>query len=104
MNKKLEGKTVLVTGASSGIGQAIAVRFAAEGANVAINYRSGKEQAEATRAMALAVKNGNGGRDMIVRADVSDEAEVKRMFAEVIQEFGRLDVLVNNAGIQKGAP
>ena len=54
--ERLQGKNVLITGASSGIGQAIAVRFAAEGANVAINYRSGAEQAEATRAMAKAAR------------------------------------------------
>lgn len=102
--KRLQGKNVLITGASSGIGQAIAIRFAQEGANVAINYRSGAEQAEATRAMIQTQRNGSGTRDMIVQADVSDEAQVKRMFADVIAEFGRLDVLVNNAGIQKPCP
>jgi len=101
---KLKGKNVLITGASSGIGQSIAVRFAAEGANVAINYRSGMEQAEATRAMAQAARTNGGGREIIVQADVSDEDQVRRMFAETIDEFGRLDVLVNNAGIQKPAP
>lgn len=98
---KLTGKNVLITGASSGIGQAIAVRFAAEGANVAINYRSGAEQAEATRAMAQAARTNGGGREIIVQADVSNEEQVERMFADTIREFGRLDVLVNNAGIQK---
>jgi glucose 1-dehydrogenase len=101
---KLKGKNVLITGASSGIGQAIAVRFAAEGANVAINYRSGAEQAEATRALAQAARTNGGGREIIVQADVSNEDEVKRMFAETIEQFGRLDVLVNNAGIQKACP
>ncbi len=102
--KRLTGKNVLITGASSGIGQAIAIRFAQEGANVAINYRSGAEQAEAVRAMIAAQKNGEGSRDVIVQSDISDEAQVKRMFAEVLDQFGRLDVLVNNAGIQKPAP
>jgi len=100
---KLQGKNVLITGASSGIGQAIAVRFAREGANVAINYRSVAEQAECTRKMARQVRTNGGGKEMLVQADVSDEAQVKAMFAKVIGEFGSLDVLVNNAGIQKPA-
>lgn len=100
--KRLANKNVLITGASSGIGQAIAVRFAADGANVAINYRSGAEQAEATRALMQAQRNGGGqGHDIIVQADVSDEQQVRKMFESVMGEFGRLDVLVNNAGIQK---
>jgi glucose 1-dehydrogenase len=104
---RLSGKNVLVTGASSGIGQAIAVRFAGEGANVAINYRSGAAQAEQTRAMACAARtNGNGsaGREILVQADVADEAQVAAMVSTVIDEFGSLDVLINNAGIQKAAP
>jgi glucose 1-dehydrogenase len=100
---KLQGRNVLITGASSGIGQAIAVRFAREGANVAINYRSGAEQAECTRKMARQARMNGGGKEMLVQADVSDEAQVKAMFAKVIGEFGSLDVLVNNAGIQKPA-
>jgi glucose 1-dehydrogenase len=68
------------------------------------HYRSGAEQAEATRAMIQAQKNGEGSRDIVVQADVSDEAQVKRMFGEVIEQFGRLDILVNNAGIQKPSP
>ena len=100
---KLQGRNVLITGASSGIGQAIAVRFARDGANVAINYRSGAKQAECTRKMARQVRTNGGGKEMLVQADVSDEAQVKAMFAKVIGEFGSLDVLVNNAGIQKPA-
>jgi len=100
---KLEGKSVLITGASSGIGRAIATRFAAEGANVAINYRSGAEQAETTRALAKAART-SGGREIVVQADVSNEEQVQRLFAETIAAFGRLDVLVNNAGIQKACP
>ena len=99
--QRLKEKNVLITGASSGIGQAIAVRFAAEGANVTINYRSDAEQAEATRAMCQAARTNGGGREIIVQADISREDEVRAMFAEAIDEFGRLDVLVNNAGIQK---
>jgi len=101
---RLKGKNVLVTGASSGIGQAIAIRFAKEGANVAINYRSGPEQAEATRSMAKAARGAdNAGRELAVQADVAKEEDVRRMFAETIHEFGSVDVLVNNAGIQKPA-
>lgn len=98
---KLKGKNVLITGASSGIGRAIAIRFAREGANVAINYRSGAEQAECTRTLAHQARGGSIGKEMLVQADVSDEAQVKKMAARVIEEFGSLDVLVNNAGIQQ---
>jgi glucose 1-dehydrogenase len=101
---RLEGKNILITGASSGIGQAIAIRFAREGANVAINYRSGTKQAEETRCMAHKARTNGGGKEMVVQADVSDETQVKTMVARVIEEFGSLDVLVNNAGIQKPAP
>ena len=101
---RLEGKNVLVTGASSGIGQAIAVRFAREGANVAINYRSGADQAEATRAMARNARTNGGGKEITVQADVSQEDQVRTMFAKVLDSFGSLDVLVNNAGIQKPCP
>jgi len=101
---RLQGKNVLVTGASSGIGQAIAIRFAKEGANVAINYRSGAEQAAATAAQAQAVRTNGGGREIVVQADVSNEEQVEKMFETTLKEFGRLDVLVNNAGIQKATP
>src|SRR4051794_4986844 len=102
--ERLKGKNVLITGASSGIGQAIAVRFAREGANVAINYRSGAEQAEATKVLAQAARSNGHGREIIVQADVSKEDEVKNMVAKTIDAFGSLDVLINNAGIQKPAP
>jgi glucose 1-dehydrogenase len=101
---RLQGKNVLITGASSGIGQAIAVYFAKEGANVAINYRSGAEQAEVTRQMARQARTNGGGKEFVVQADVSNEDQVKQMFAKTIKEFGSLDVLVNNAGIQKPCP
>jgi glucose 1-dehydrogenase len=101
---RLLGKNVIVTGASSGIGQAIAIRFAQEGANVAINYLSDPVEAESTRAAArqAAVAKGlSGTREIIVQADVSKEDQVKSMFALVADAFGSVDVLVNNAGIQK---
>jgi len=102
---RLKGKNALVTGASSGIGQAIAIRFAQEGANVAIAYRTGGEQAQTTAAHARAARTGGDtGREIVVQADVSNEEQVAQMFATTIKEFGRLDILVNNAGIQKPAP
>src|ERR1044071_4815521 len=102
--ERLKGKNVLITGASSGIGQAIAIRFAREGANVAINYRSGAEQADATRVLAKAARLNGHGREIIVQADVSENQRVKEMAAKTLAAFGRLDVLINNAGIQKPAP
>ena len=64
--ERLKGKNVLITGASSGIGQAIAVRFAREGANIAINYRSGAEQADATRVMARAARSNGSGHEILI--------------------------------------
>ncbi|MBY0373580.1 MAG: SDR family NAD(P)-dependent oxidoreductase, partial [Bryobacteraceae bacterium] len=105
---RLTGKNVIITGASSGIGQAIAIRFAEEGANVAINYRKGPDQARAVEMqvheVCLAQGRGPDCRDLIIQADVSDEHQVRQMFAHVIDQFGRVDVLVNNAGIQKPCP
>jgi glucose 1-dehydrogenase len=103
----LKGKNVLVTGGTSGIGQAIAVRFAEHGANVAINYvRTAEEAAETeeqVHACVMKVRQ-EGVRDVLVGADVSDEAEVARMVAETIENLGGIDVLVNNAGIQISRP
>ncbi len=101
---KLQGKNVLITGASSGIGRAIAIRFAKEGANVAINHFNDAEQAEVTRQLAYAARAGEAGQLMVVAGDVSVEQQVKEMFADVIRTLGSLDVLVNNAGIQKACP
>jgi glucose 1-dehydrogenase len=104
---RLAGKNVLITGASSGIGQAIAIRFAQEGANVAINYRSGPDEAEATHvrvAEACMVARGSGCQDLIIQADISKEDQVREMFRRVVEAFGSIDILVNNAGIQKPSP
>ena len=101
---RLEGRNALITGASSGIGQAIAVRFAREGANVAINYRSGADQAKKTMEMARDARAGTAGKEILVQADVSEEDQVKAMFASTLDAFGSLDILVNNAGIQKVCP
>jgi glucose 1-dehydrogenase len=103
--QRLKGKNVLVTGASSGIGQAIAIRFAKEGANVAINFRSGPQQAEMTKDLARQARCAdNDGREFTIQADVSKEDQVKEMFDRTIDAFGSVDVLVNNAGIQKPSP
>jgi glucose 1-dehydrogenase len=103
---RLHGKNALITGASSGIGEAIAIRFAQEGANVAINYNSGAERAEGVRKRveeaAKAVSNQH--RSLTIQADVADEQQVKQMFTKVLRELGTLDILVNNSGIQKPAP
>lgn len=94
MYPDLHGKTVLVTGASTGIGAETACRFAAEGARVAVHYRDAKKAAEDVRSGIVAA----GGEAMCVRADVSSKPEVVRLVASVVEEFGALDVLVNNAG------
>jgi glucose 1-dehydrogenase len=103
----LEGKNVLVTGGTSGIGQAIAVRFAEHGANVAINYlRDPDEAADTERQVHACTRRvqQHGVRDVLVGADVSKEDEVERMVQETVDELGSLDVLVNNAGIQISRP
>jgi glucose 1-dehydrogenase len=103
----LKDKNVLVTGGTSGIGQAIAVRFAEYGANVAINYLRRPEEAEQTEEQVHAcvrrVKE-EGVRDVLVRGDVSREDEVVRMVDETVRQLGGIDVLVNNAGIQISRP
>jgi glucose 1-dehydrogenase len=103
----LEGKNVLVTGGSSGIGQAIAVRFAEYGANVAINYLRQPEEAAGTEeqvhACARKVRR-EGVRDVLVGGDVSKEEDVVRMVGDAVAGLGGIDVLVNNAGIQISRP
>jgi glucose 1-dehydrogenase len=109
----LQGRTAIVTGGSSGIGQAIAVRLGHEGVNVAVNYVGPTEGALATtaeieRGLHACVDEINGcpmpSKAIIVDADVSDEAAVERMYKEVRAEFGAVDLLVNNAGIQIAQP
>ena len=108
--KGLQGRTAIVTGGSSGIGQAIAIRLAAEGVNVAINYTGRPdgalatvEQIEAGLDQCMSTMRAGGGRPMVVQADVSDASDVERMFKEVVANFGSVDYLVNNAGIQVAA-
>ena len=105
--KGLAGKNVIVTGGTSGIGQAIAVRFAAEGANVAINYRQQSEDAAETdrmvhQALEQCVQDvcAHGVNHVLVQADVSCEVDVVEMVQEVVEGLGGVDILVNNAGIQ----
>src|SRR2546422_2224432 len=95
MSKKLEGKVAVVTGASKGIGASIALHLAAEGASVVVNYSSSKEGADRI----VGEINGNGGRAVAVQANLAKEGDVRRLFAETRKAFGRLDVLVNNAGV-----
>jgi glucose 1-dehydrogenase len=103
----LKGKNVLVTGGSSGIGQAIAVRFAEYGANVAINYLTTQDEARGTEEQVQACAHRvrqEGVRDVLVQGDVSNEDDVVRMVAQARDELGGLDVLINNAGIQISRP
>src|SRR5439155_18283360 len=105
--KGLKGKNVLVTGGTSGIGQAIAVRFAEYGANVAINYRRSADEAQDTEEKVhtcLAQVRQTGVRDVLVQGDVSQEDEVVAMFESTVDQLGGLDVLINNAGIQISRP
>ncbi|MBE9138134.1 glucose 1-dehydrogenase [Nodosilinea sp. LEGE 07088] len=106
--KGLTGKTALVTGSSSGIGQAIAVRLAEEGCNVAINYRSDSDGAEDTRrqAMEKACKDVEacGVKALLVQGDVSKEADAIALVQQTVDYFGQLDILVNNAGVQTESP
>lgn len=98
---RLKDKVALVTGASSGIGAAIAARFAAEGAHVAVNYRPGSPRDREAAESAVAAY---GTKGLAVEADVSKRADVEAMVARVVQEFGRIDVAVNNAGIEIKKP
>jgi glucose 1-dehydrogenase len=108
--KGLQGKKALVTGGSSGIGQAIAIRLGEEGVDVAVNYVGRPEGAEETReaiehGVHLCMKqlSASGTKPILVAADVSDAAQVDAMFDEVMQQYGGIDILVNNAGIQVAA-
>jgi NAD(P)-dependent dehydrogenase (short-subunit alcohol dehydrogenase family) len=95
MDLRLTGKVALVTGGANGVGRAICLALAGEGAAVAVNYRSSAAEAQAV----VAEIASNGGKAIAVGADVSKLDQVKAMVAKVTGEFGRLDILVNNAGV-----
>ncbi len=97
---RLSGKVAVITGSSSGIGQGIALRFAAEGADVVINYRSQPDSAEETRAKA----EQYGVRAIMVEADVSNISDTEKLIAETWKQLGGCDILVNNAGVEKHGP
>jgi len=106
--KGLAGKNALITGASSGIGQAITIRLATEGCNIAINYRKDPEDAEETEEMAMQKACGQvsecGVKSLVIQGDVSQEEDIIDMVNTVVEQFGSLDILINNAGIQKECP
>ena len=98
-NQRFKGQTVIVTGSSSGIGKACAVYLGQLGANVVVNYSSNEE---AANEVLEEIKKG-GGTGIVVKADVSREEEVKALFNRTISEYGKLDILVSNAGLQQDA-
>lgn len=106
-SKKLAGRVALVTGASLGIGRATAVRLATEGAHIVLNYSA---QEDATRNKDSAVKEAvqsvreHGVQALALEADVSDRQAVKTMIATAESQFGQIDILINNAGIEAGGP
>jgi 3-oxoacyl-[acyl-carrier protein] reductase len=100
MAKKLEGKVAIVTGASKGIGAEIAKQFAAEGAAVVVNYASSKSGADAV----VNEITKKGGKAVAVQGDVAKQADIEKLLAETKKAYGKLDVLVNNAGIYEFAP
>src|SRR5687767_6406818 len=107
LERKLGGRRALITGGSRGIGRAVAVRFAREGARVAINYHGNREAAEECLSLVEAAAADAGlpqDEHFIVQGDVGAQEDVERMFGEVERRFGGLDILINNAGIQAEAP
>ena len=93
----LRGQKALVTGANSGIGRGVAIALAKAGADVVVNYVDGDSAAEAV----VAESRAAGVRAVAIKADVSSESEVSEMFDRMLQEFGTIDILINNAGLQR---
>ena len=104
VRKILKGQKALVTGANSGIGKAVAIALCQAGADVMINYRSGDEAAQAVIEEATHCGCKTNGRAIVHKADVSSEDEVAAMFDRLKSEFGTVDILVPNAGLQQDAP
>jgi glucose 1-dehydrogenase len=100
VQKLLAGQKALVTGASSGIGRAIALALGEAGADVVINYVAGEDKA----LEACGEIEARGSRAIALKADVSDESQVRAMFDAMFEQFGTIDILVNNAGLQQDAP
>jgi len=100
MAKKLDGKVALVTGASKGIGAAIAKQLAAEGASVVVNYASSKEGADR---VVTEIKK-TGGKAVALQGDIAKAQDIERLFADTKKQFGKLDILVNNAGVYEFSP
>jgi len=100
MSFKLSGKVAVVTGASKGIGAEIARQLASEGASVVVNYSSSRADADKV----VSDITSKGGKAIAVQGDVSKASDVKNLFAQATKTFGRLDVLVNNAGMYKFVP
>jgi glucose 1-dehydrogenase len=100
MSPRLAGKVALVTGSSSGIGQAIAIRLASEGASIVVDYRSRPEGADETKSKIEAA----GSKAIIVKADVSHLPDTQNLVDQAYSQLGRCDILINNAGVEKNAP
>jgi glucose 1-dehydrogenase len=102
MEKKLNGQVAIITGASSGIGAGVAKSLSASGATVIINYPVEPAKAAAEAVLAEIIASGGNGNTAL--CDVSKEDEVQKMFADTIQQHGTVDILINNAGLQKDSP
>lgn len=97
---KIKGQAALVTGANSGIGEAVAIALGEQGANVVVNYVTHPELAQ----QVVDKIKSTGGNAIAIKADVSNEEEVQAMFQQMFAEYGTIDILVNNAGLQKDSP
>jgi 3-oxoacyl-[acyl-carrier protein] reductase len=100
MEKELEGKVAVVTGASKGIGAGIAKHLAKEGAAVVVNYASSKEGADCV----VTEITRNGGKAVAVQGDMAKQPDILRLFAKTKKAFGKLDILINNAGVYEFLP